>query len=118
MALNEGEAAFQEYVKAHQDMFFSALEDNFQTCCHPEFLLNKMYKNAYTEGYVKLWDEIYSEIRSYFGNPDKCTEANNIIIELDGSVSFELLKRAAEENNARISKRLSDLAERGEHPWQ
>jgi hypothetical protein len=65
-----------------------------------------------------LWDEIYSKIRSYFGNPDKCTEANNIIIKLDGSVSYELLKRAAEEKNARTSKRLIDLAERGEHPWQ
>ena len=65
-----------------------------------------------------MWDEIYSEIRSYFGNPEKCTETNNIIIELEGSVSFELLKRAAEEKNARTSKRLSDLAERGEHPWQ
>ena len=65
-----------------------------------------------------MWDEIYSEIRSYFGNPDKCTEANNIIIELEGSVSFELLKKAAEEKNARTSKRMRDLVERGEHPWQ
>jgi hypothetical protein len=65
-----------------------------------------------------LWDEIYSEIRSYFGNPDKCTEANNIIIELEGSVSFELLKRAAEEKNARTSEQMRDLAERGKHPWQ
>jgi hypothetical protein len=65
-----------------------------------------------------LWDEIYSEIRSYFGNPDKCIEANNIIIELEGSVSFELLKRAVEEKNARTSERLRDLAELGEHPWQ
>ena len=66
---------------------------------------------------MKLWDEIYSEIRSYFGNPDKCTEANNIIIELEGSVSFELLKKAAKEKNARTSERMRDLAERGEHPW-
>jgi hypothetical protein len=35
-----------------------------------------------------------------------------------GSVSFELLKKAAEEKNARTSKRLRDLAEKGEHPWQ
>ena len=99
-------------------MFFSALEDSFQTCCHPEFLLNKRYINAYTEDYAKLWDEIYSKIYSYFDNPDKCTEANNIIIKLDGSVSYELLKRAAEEMNARTSERMRELAERGEHPWQ
>jgi hypothetical protein len=117
-ALYGGKTAFREYVKVHPDKFFSALEDSFQTCCHPEFLLNKRYRNAYTEDYAKLWDEIYSKIRSYFGNPDKCTEANNIIIELEGSVSFELLKKAAEEKNARTSERMRDLAERGEHPWQ
>jgi hypothetical protein len=33
-------------------------------------------------------------------------------------VSFELLKRAAKEKNAGTSERLSELAERGEHPWQ
>jgi hypothetical protein len=118
MALYGGKTAFQEYVKAHPDKFFSALKDSFQTCCHPEFLLNERYRNEHFERYAKLWDEIYSEIRSYFGNPDKCTEANNIITGLEGSVSFELLKKAAKEKNARTSKRLSDLAERGEHPWQ
>ena len=118
MALYGGKTAFQEYVKAHPDKFFSALKDSFQTCCHPEFLLNERYLNEHTPRYAKLWDEIYSEIRSYFGNPDKCTEANNIITGLEGSVSFELLKKAAKEKNARTSKRLSDLAERGEHPWQ
>jgi len=41
MALYGGKAAFQEYVKAHQDKFYSALKDNFQTCCQPEFLLNR-----------------------------------------------------------------------------
>jgi hypothetical protein len=65
-----------------------------------------------------LWDEIYSEIRSYFGNPDKCIEGNNIVMKVVGSVSFELLKKAAEEKNARTSERMRDLAERGEHPWQ
>ena len=104
------------------DKFFSALKDSFQTCCHPEFLLNERYRNEHTKQYAKLWDEIYSEIRSYFGNPDNCTQANNIIIKLEGSVSFELLKRAAEEKNARTSvqmrDRMRDLAERGEHPWQ
>jgi hypothetical protein len=104
MALYGGKTAFQEYVKAHPDKFFSALKDSFQTCCHPEFLLNKRYRNEHTELYAKLWGEIYSEIRSYSGNPDKCTEGNNIIIELEGSVSFELLKRAAEEKNARTSE--------------
>jgi hypothetical protein len=118
MALYGGKTAFQEYVKAHPDKFFSALKDSFQTCCHPEFLLNERYLNEHTPRYAKLWDEIYSEIRSYFGNPDKCTEANNIIIGLEGSVSFELLKRSAKEKNARTSKRLRALVERGEHPWQ
>ena len=47
MALYRGEAAFQEYVKAHPDKYFSALNVNFQTCCHPEFLLNKKFRNAY-----------------------------------------------------------------------
>ena len=97
---------------------FSALEDSFQTCCHPEFLLNKQYRNEHTKRYAELWDEIYSEIQSYFGNPDECIEGNNIVMKVDGSVSFELLKKAAEEKNARTSKRLIDLAERGEHPWQ
>ena len=118
MALYGGKTAFREYVKAHPDKFFSALKDSFQTCCHPEFLLNERYQNEHTEGYAKLWDEIYSEIRYNFGNPDKCTEGNNIVMKVVGSVSFELLKKAAEEKNARTSKQLRDLAEIGEHPWQ
>ena len=93
-------------VDFHPGKFFSALQDSFQTCCHPEFLLNERYQNEHTERYAKLWDEIYSEIRSYFGNPDKCIEGNNIVMKVDGSVSFELLKKAAEEKNARTSKRL------------
>ena len=104
--------------EAHPDKFFFALEDSFQTCCHPEFLLNKRYRNEHTKRYAKLWDEIYSEIRSYFGNPDKCIKANNIIIELEGSGSFELLKKSVEEKNARTSERMRDLVERGEHSWQ
>jgi len=104
MALYGGKTAFQEYVKAHPDKFFSALNYSFQTCCHPEFLLTERYRNEHTPRYAKLWDEIYSEIRSYSGNPDKCTEANNIITGLVGSVSFELLRKAAEEKNARTSE--------------
>jgi hypothetical protein len=117
-ALYGGKTAFREYVKVHPDKFFSALKDSFQTCCHPEFLLNERYRNEHTERYAELWDEIYSEIRSYFGNPDKCIEGNNIVMKVVGSVSFELLKKAAEEKNARTSERMRDLAERGEHPWQ
>ena len=39
-------------------------------------------------------------------------------MKVDGSVLFELLKKAAEEKNARTSERMRDLAERGKHPWQ
>ena len=95
-----------------------ALNNNFQKCSHPEFLLNKKFQNAHTKSYAKLWDKMYSEIWSFFGNPDKCTKARNIISEGDGSVSFELLKRAAEERNARTSERIRDLVARGYHPWQ
>jgi hypothetical protein len=49
MALYGGKTAFQEYVKAYPDIFFSALEDSFQTCCHPEFLLNERYRNEHSE---------------------------------------------------------------------
>jgi hypothetical protein len=54
----------------------------------------------------------------FFSNFDKCTKARNIISEADGSVSFELLKRAAEERNACISEQMRDLAAGGDHPWQ
>ena len=93
MALYGGEAAFQEYVKDHPYKFFSALNDIFQTCCHPEVLLKKMFWNEHTKWYVGLWDEFYSDIQSFFGNPDKCTKSNSIVMKVDGSVSFELLKR-------------------------
>ena len=62
MALYGGEAAFREFIKAHPDKFFSALSDKFQTCCHPEFLLNKLYQNEYTQFYAEVWDDIYSDI--------------------------------------------------------
>jgi hypothetical protein len=35
-----------------------------------------------------------------------------------GSHSFELLRKAEEERNKRNSKRLKDLADLGQHPWQ
>ena len=47
MALYGGKALFHAYIKAHPNKFFSALNDNFQTCCHPEVLLNKKFRNAY-----------------------------------------------------------------------
>ena len=48
---------------------------------------------------------------------DKCTEAWNIIKEVVGSLSFELLKRGAKERNARTSERLRKLVTKGDHPW-
>ena len=33
-------------------------------------------------------------------------------------MSFELLKRAPEERNARTSERMRDLAAGGDYPWQ
>ena len=119
LALYGGEALFHTHIKAHPNKFFSALNDKVQMSCHPEFLLNKRYQNDYTKSYAKLWDKIYSEIDflviSYL---DKCTKAGNIISEADGSVSFELLKRAAEERNACTSEQMRLLAAGGDHPWQ
>ena len=39
-------------------------------------------------------------------------------MKIDGSVSFELLKRAAEEKHARTSVPLLELTAIGDHPWQ
>ena len=78
-------------------------------CCHPEFLQNKKYRNEYTQFYVEVWDDIYSNIW-YLGFLDKCTEAWNIIKEVVGFKSFELLERAAKERNARTSEWLRELA--------
>ncbi len=102
--------AFQEFAKAHPDKFFLALSNKFQTCCHPEFPLNKKYRNEYTQFYAEVWDDIYSDIQSFLVFLDKCTKAWNIIKEVVGSLSFELLKRSAEERNARTSERLRELA--------
>jgi hypothetical protein len=139
MHLYRGEAAFQEYVKAHPDKFLSALNNIFQTCCHPEFLLNKMFRNEHTEWYAKLWDEIYSEIQSFLGNHDECTKANSIVMKVEGYVLSELLKRAVEAKHACTSEQLREswqhpefikahskctseglreLAAIGDHPWQ
>jgi hypothetical protein len=40
-----GKASFHAYIKAHSNKFVSAGHNNFQTCCHPEFLINKKYRN-------------------------------------------------------------------------
>jgi hypothetical protein len=118
MALDRGEAAFREFVKAHPDKFFATLSNKFQTCCHPEFLLNKRYQNEYTQFYAEVWDDIYSDIQSYLGFLDKCTKAWNIIKEVVGSLSFELLKRGVEERNAHTSERMRESVAKGDHPWQ
>ena len=105
-------------VKLNLNQFFSALNNKLQTCCHPEFLLNKKYQNVYTKLYDHLWDKIYTGIQTYFGNPDQSTKAMDINREADGSVLFELLERAAKERNDRTSEQMRDLVAGGDHPWQ
>ena len=62
MASYGGKATFHPYVKAHPNTFFSTLNDKLQTCCHPEFLINKKFRNEHSESYAYLWDVIYSKI--------------------------------------------------------
>ena len=49
---------------------------------------------------------------------DKCTEAWNIIKEVVGSLSFELLKKRVNERNAGTSARMLELFAKDDHPWQ
>ena len=89
-----GEANFNLYLADNNGKFISATNDEkkYITCCHPEALLNPKYRNANTPGYAIIWDEIYTLIRSFFGNSDSCQEAANIINGVGGTQSFELMK--------------------------
>ncbi len=48
-------------MKVNPEKIFSALNDKLQTCCHPEFQLNKRYQNEFEELYGKLLDKFSPE---------------------------------------------------------
>ena len=94
ISLFGGQANFNLYLANNDGKFILATNDEkkYITCCHPEALLNPKYRNANTPGYAIIWDEIYTLIRSFFGNSDSCQEAANIINGVGGTQSFELMK--------------------------
>ena len=109
------------YPKEHPETFFSApstKEYEILTKCHPEFLLNEMYRNEHTPFYATCSDLVYTIVRAYLGNQVGCTEANNIIKKVGGSAGFEILIRAAQERNKRNSKRQSKKMKTGTHQFQ
>jgi hypothetical protein len=120
ISLFGGEINFNLYLADNDGKFISATNDarKYITCCHPEALLNSKYHNANTPGYAIIWDEIYTSIRSFFGNADSCQEAANIINAARGKQSFKLMKLTAREKNKRNSARLFELSAIGQHPWQ
>jgi hypothetical protein len=113
-----GETNFNKYLQTCRGKFYSASAEKYATCCHPEALLNKQYCNEHTPGYATTWDKMYSDIRNDLGVSLKCDLAKNIIDQVKGSVSFELMLLAAKEKNKRNSERLLALSELGQHPWQ
>jgi hypothetical protein len=108
-----GERNFNKYLQTCPRKFYSASVEKYSTCCHPEALLNKKYLNEHTLQYASDWDTIFSDMRNDFGVSSKCDQAANIISQVEGSVSFELMERAAKERNKRISERLLALSALG-----
>ncbi len=113
-----GETNFNKYLKTCPGKFYSASAEKYITCCHPEALLNKKYLNKHTPDHASRWDLIYSDMRDDLGVSLKCFLGENIIKLIKGSVSFELMERAAKEKNKRNSERLLVLSALGQHPWQ
>ena len=113
-----GETNFNRYLQTCPGKFYSASAEKYITCCHPEALLNKKYLNEHTPGYASTWDKMYSDVRYDLGVSFKCDLAENIINQVKGSVSFELMVLAAKEKNERNSERLLTLSALGQHPWQ
>jgi hypothetical protein len=99
ISLFGGKAYFNLYLANNDGKFILATNDEkkYITCYHPEALLNPKYCNANTSGYVIIYDEIYTMIRSFFGNSDAYQEAANIINAVRGTQTFELMEIASVE---------------------
>ena len=98
IALLGGEQDFCLYAKKHPENFFSApsaKEYEILTACHPEFLLNKKYRNKHTPFYATRSDVVYTIVCAYLGDQVECTLASNIIEKIGGSAGFEILVCAA-----------------------
>jgi hypothetical protein len=121
IALLGGEQDFCLYVKKHPETFFSVpstKEYEILRTCHPEFLLNKKYRNEHTPFYATRSDLVYTIVHTYLDDQVECTTTSNIIEKVRGSAGFEILVCVARERNERNGKRQIKKMKTGMHPWQ
>jgi hypothetical protein len=69
-----------------KDKLFSLSRTKYETCCHPECLLNVTYKgNPHALMHAQGWDAMYSIIKSFVGDENPCTSGVGSLNFVPGS---------------------------------
>ena len=71
-----GASSFEQYFLENRDRFISLKEEVYETCCHPEALLNRGFWNKHITEHASGWDRIYTMMRVFCGDEAACTEAD------------------------------------------
>ena len=80
-------------------------------------MLNQRFWNISTFCLAKEWDQLYSDVRLYFGIHVLCSDALDMFQGVQGSPSFELLLIKEAERRERLRKRMRALCLSGLHPF-
>ncbi len=82
---------FNDYYSSNPDKFFSLTNDKYETCCHPEALLNIGFWNGNQIRFAPEWDLIFTAIRKFCGDVTECSVAGDLVKEKPGSEGHILL---------------------------
>ena len=87
-----GKSNFGKLFASNRDKFFSLSDTKFDTCRHPEAILNRGYWNSRVVKYASEWDIIYTNLRNYFQYDNGvCLEATDLVELKPCTAAFDLL---------------------------
>lgn len=112
-----GTKDFDSFFLTNRSKKFSLFPKKFDTCCHPEQMLNQRFWNISTYCLATEWDQLYLDVRLYFGNHVPCSDAPDMFQKVQGSISFELLLIKEAERRERLSKWMQALVLSRLHPF-
>ena len=94
-----GASSFKQYFLENRDRFFSLSEEMYETCCHPEALLNRGYWNQHITKHASGWDRIFTMMRLSFGDVAACTEADDMVDLKPGTAAHTLMMQKLKEQH-------------------
>ena len=100
-----GASSFEQYFLENRDRFFSLKEEVYETCCHPEALLNRGFWNQHITKHASGWDRSFTMMRLFCGDEAACTEADDMVDLKPGTAAHTLMMQKLKEQNERARER-------------